>query len=116
MAGGKLRALSERPKNVGVRFGFIALLLVMITAVFPAFISIGTEDAQITSFQGMFLTGLVGTLFFSVMLRNRSQSAQNPDGGIIFSPQVVNKQLGVLMIGILAGLVMIISNFIKRVY
>ena len=110
MASGVLRALFERPKNIGFRFGFIALCLVMITAVFPAFISIGTDDAQISSFQGMFLTGLVGTLFFSVMLNNVSKSRQNPQGGIVFSPQVVNKQLGVLMVGVMAGLVMIISN------
>ena len=108
--GGILRALFERPKNIGFRFGFFALVLVMLTAVFPAFVSIGIDDPQIASFQGMFLTGLVGTLFFSVMLRNASQSKRNPDGGIVFSPQVVNKQLGVLMIGVLAGLVMIISN------
>ena len=108
--GGVLRALFEKPKNIGFRFGFIALLLVMVTAVFPAFISIGVDDPQINSFQGMFLTGLIGTMFFSVMLRQASQTSASKDGGIIFNPQTINKQLGVLMVGILAGLVMIVSN------
>ena len=106
--GGILKTLFERPKDVGFRFGFIALILVMITASFPAFISIGLTDPQIISFQGMFLTGMVGTLFFSVMLKQTT--TRKKEGGIIFSPQNVNKQLGVLMIGIIAGLIMIVMN------
>lgn len=102
------RRLMERPKNIGFRFGFIAILLVVITAVFPAFMSIGAYDPQIASFQGMFLTGMVGTLFFSVMLRGMSKTSS--EGGIIFSPKNINKQLAVLVIGVVAGLVMIISN------
>ena len=105
---GMTKVLFERPKNIGFRFGFIALILVMITAVFPTFISIGVADPQILAFQGMFLTGMVGTLFFSVMLRNATTT--KAEGGIIFSPKNINKQLGVLMVGIVAGLVMIISN------
>ena len=105
---GMTKTLFERPKNIGFRFGFIALILVMITAIFPTFIGIGVVDPQIAAFQGMFLTGMVGTLFFSVMLRNATTT--KAEGGIIFSPKNVNKQLGVLMVGIIAGLVMIISN------
>lgn len=105
---GLMKSLFERPKDIGFRFGFIAILLIMITAVFPAFISVGYDDPQISSFQGMFLTGMVGTLFFSTMLRQMSKT--RAEDGIVFSPQNINKQFAVLMIGITAGIVMVVSN------
>ena len=104
---GIMKTLFEKPKDVGFRFGFIAILLVMITAIFPTFIAIGVPDPQILAFQGMFLTGMVGTLFFSAMLH---KSTQTKGGGIEFSPKNISKQFAVLLIGIAAGLVMIISN------
>lgn len=105
---GFMKSLFERPKDIGFRFGFIAILLIMITAVFPAFISIGYDDPQISSFQSMFLTGMVGTLFFSVLLRQKTKTRH--EDGIVFSPQNINKQFAVLMIGIIAGIVMVVLN------
>ena len=102
------RALMEPPKNIGFRFGFIAILLVMITAIFPQFISIGVDDAQILSFQGMFFTGMIGTMFFSMLLRNSSKTSN--DEGIVFSPKNINKQFAVLMVGLIAGLIMVVTN------
>lgn len=101
-------ALFDRPKDVGYRIGFIALLLIVITAVFPAFTSIGTTDPKVSSFQAMFLTGLVGTMMFGVMLRNVSVTKNR--GTEIFSPQNMNKQMAVLMVGIMGGLVIIMAN------
>lgn len=102
------RALWEKPKNVGYRFGFLAILLVVITAVFPAFVSIGVVDVQIQAFQGLFLTGLVGTMFFSSMLMKSSQTRMS--GQDMFGLQNINKQMAVLMVGVIAGLVMVILN------
>ena len=100
--------LMDRPKNVGFRFGFIAIVLVMIVAVLPSFIVLGVNDPQITNFQNMFLTGMIGTLFFSVMLRQSSKT--KAEGGIIFSPQNITKQFAVVTIGITAGLLLVVMN------
>lgn len=102
------KTLFERPKNVGFRFGFIAIVLIMITAVFPAFLIIGVDSPQISSFQGMFLTGLVGTMFFSFILRNMSKTTDAT--GLLITPQNISKQMGVLLVGVIAGIVMIIAN------
>ena len=105
---GIFKALFEKPKDIGYRFGFIAILLIVITAMFPAFISIGASTPQLVSFQAMFLTGLVGSMFFAMMLRNMSKTRAS--GGDIFSAQNISKQIGVLMLAVMAGLVMIVAN------
>ncbi len=105
---GIFKALFEKPKDIGYRFGFIAVVLIVITAVFPAFVTIGASTAQLISFQGMFLTGLVGAMFFSMILRNQTQTRAS--SGELISPQSISKQIGVLVIGVMAGLVMIVAN------
>lgn len=105
---GLWKALFERPKDVGYRFGFLAILLIVITATFPAFVTIGIVDVQIQSFQAMFLTGLVGSVFFSHLLMKSSQTRR--DTRDMLSLQNINKQMAVLMVAVIAGLVMVISN------
>lgn len=107
MSAGK--SLLERPKNVGFRVGFIAVTLIVITAIFPIFVNIGYPSDLLNSFQGMFLMGLVGTMFFSFMLRQMSQTT---DGGkaLILNAKNISKQTAVLIVGIVAGLIMVVTN------
>lgn len=104
---GITQSLFQRPKNVGFRIGFIAILLIVITAIMPAFILIGDYNPQLASFQTMFLTGLCGTVFFSVMLRQVSMRSRED---MMLSARTISKQVIVLVVGLIAGLIMIISN------
>jgi len=101
-------SLWEKPKDVGYRFGFISILLIVITATFPVFVNIGGLDPQIIAFQGLFLTGLLGSMFFSHLLAKSAQTRR--DTRDMFSIQNINKQMAVLMIGVVAGLVMVVLN------
>jgi hypothetical protein len=113
---GRIRAtLFEPQKDVGFRFGFLALMLIAITAAYPAFIGIGAWTPQLQGFTNIFLLGLVMSVFFSFALRELSRRSarkkqQQIEGGIYLDPMNVYKQVLVLLIGLAAGIILVMTN------
>jgi len=109
-------SLFTKQKDVGFRIGFVAIALIAITASFPAFTQIGEFDPQIQSFSNMFSYGLIMTVFFSwalramVKRRNTKKEQFEISGGIYLDPMNVYKQMMVVMLGLAAGIVMVLTN------
>ena len=105
------RILFERPKDTGFRFGLIAMLLVSIALIFPSFYGLGYTDPQVLQFTIILIVGLVMSIMFSFMVKNASRTTidSRVTGDAIF------KQVRVLFIGVIAGLVAVAINIFTGV-
>ena len=98
--------LFEEPKDTGFRFGFIAVLLVGIALIYPSFINLGYSDPSLLHWTVMLIIGLVMTMMFSMMLSSKSKTTMDTN----MNPDAVWKQMRVLTIGVLAGLILVVVN------
>jgi len=100
------KILWEKPKNVGFRFGFVAMLLVSIALIYPTFMGIGYVDAQLLQWTVMLIIGLLMSFMFSSMLSGYGKT--KIDAGI--TPATIAKQMSVVSIGVVAGLILVALN------
>jgi len=112
----RIARLFEQQTDVGFRIGFVAILMISITAAFPAFVQIGGTDDHVQNFSNMFTYGLIMTIFFSwtlremVKRRSKRREMNEMSGGIYLDPMNVYKQTMVVLVGISAGIIMVLVN------
>lgn len=105
--------INDEPVNTGFRIGFIAILLISITFIFPTFIGIGYDSPMISNFVDMAIIGLLMTIVFSWALHNKSKkSTTDRWTPIEIGLKNLGKQGTVLMLGIAAGIVLVFVNYI----
>jgi len=100
-----LSNLVKPAKDTGYRIGFVAVLLISIALIYPAFYGIGYESPILQHFITMLLIGLVMSSVIGVLLKNSSTSdTKRLTTGSMF------KQTMVVVVGLFAGLVLVIIN------
>lgn len=104
------KLLFSEPKDTGFRFGFIAMLLVGIALIYPSFYNLGYTDPVLLNWTVMLIIGLMMSIMFSVALRNKSRTTIDSD----LTPDAVFRQLRVLSIGVISGIVLIVVNIVTK--
>jgi membrane protease YdiL (CAAX protease family) len=98
--------LFNKQKDTGFRIGFIALFLIAIALIYPTFTNLGGLSDSVYAYQSLLIAGLIMTIFFSTLLRNKTKTTFSKG----LNPTTVSKQVGVIIIGVTAGILLVIIN------
>lgn len=105
------KMLFDKPSDTGGRIGFVAILLITIAFIFPSFYNLGDASLQVRQFQDMMQTGLLMTIVFAFLYNRRTRTKRNRVG---LSPSEIANQTKVVMIGISAGIALVVINAITN--